>query len=147
MDGSTLTEAADLTITLAANGSSLVPAFSLYAGQQQTDNGGNGGWHVYNNAGNFDWSTADPTYDSSSLNYIGNASAAGTDSRSPRPSHLLPVCIPSSSAAILLPGLPVVQLPIRPRQQSQSLLQSGPSVADWLGLLGWHGGKCRPSLA
>ena len=76
----TLTEAADLTITLAANGSSLVPAFSLYAGQQQTDNGGNGGWHVYNNAGNFDWSTADPTYDSSSLNYIGNATASGTDS-------------------------------------------------------------------
>jgi hypothetical protein len=76
----TLTEAADLTITLAANGSSLVPAFSLYAGHQQTDNGGNFGWHVYNNAGNFDWSTADPTYDSSSLNYIGNATASGTDS-------------------------------------------------------------------
>ncbi|NOS82349.1 MAG: hypothetical protein HOP32_12290 [Nitrospira sp.] len=73
----TLTEAADLSVTLAANSSSLVPAFSLYAGQQQTDNGGNFGWHVYNNAGNFDWSTADPAYDSSSLNYIGNEANLG----------------------------------------------------------------------
>lgn len=76
----TLTEAADLTITLSANSSSLVPAFSLYSGHQQTDNGGNFGYHVYNNAGNFDWSTADPTYDSSSLSYSGNATASGTDS-------------------------------------------------------------------
>lgn len=76
----TLTEAADLTITLAANGSSLVPAFTLWSGHQQTDNGTAGGYHVYNNAGNFDWSAADPTYDSSSLNYIGNATASGTDS-------------------------------------------------------------------
>ena len=76
----TLTEATDLSITLAGNNSSLVPAFSLYAGHQQTDNGLNGGYHVYNNAGNFDWSTADPGADSSSLNYIGNATASGTDS-------------------------------------------------------------------
>ena len=76
----TLTEATDLSITLAANNSSWVPAFSLYSGHQQTDNGLNGGYHVYNNAGNFDWSTADPGADSSSLNYIGNATASGTDS-------------------------------------------------------------------
>jgi hypothetical protein len=76
----TLTDEAHLSITLAANNSSLVPAFSLYSGHQQTDNGGNFGWHVYNNAGNFDWSAADPAYDSSSLNYIGNATASGTDS-------------------------------------------------------------------
>jgi hypothetical protein len=76
----TLTEAADLTITLAANNSSLVPAFSLYAGQQQTDGGTNGGYHVYNNSGTFDWSTIDPGYGPTTLSYIGNASASGTDS-------------------------------------------------------------------
>lgn len=80
----TLTEAADLTITLAANGSTsgrtLVPAFTIWSGHQQTDNGTAGGYHVYNNAGNFDWSTVDPTILSNSLNYVGNATAAGTDS-------------------------------------------------------------------
>lgn len=76
----TLTEATNLSITLAANGSALVPAFSLYSGHQQTDNGLNFGWHVYNNAGNFDWSTQDPGADSSSLSYVGNATASGTDS-------------------------------------------------------------------
>ncbi|CUS34277.1 exported hypothetical protein [Candidatus Nitrospira nitrosa] len=76
----TLTEAADLTITLAANGSTLVPAFTLWSGHQQTDNGTPGGYHTYNNAGNFDWSTQGAGYDSSSLNYIGNATASGTDS-------------------------------------------------------------------
>lgn len=76
----TLTEATNLSVTLAANGSSLVPAFTLYSGHQQTDNGTNFGYHVYNNAGNFDWSLVDPQADSSSLNYVGNATAAGTDS-------------------------------------------------------------------
>ncbi len=76
----TLTEAADLTITLAANSSSLVPAFSLYSGQQQTDGGINGGYHVYNNSGTFDWSTIDPGYGPTTMSYVGNASAAGTDS-------------------------------------------------------------------
>jgi len=76
----TLTEATNLSVTLAANGSSLVPAFSLYSGHQQTDNGTNFGYHVYNNAGNFDWSLVDPQADSSSLNYVGNATASGTDS-------------------------------------------------------------------
>jgi hypothetical protein len=75
----TLTEAAHLSVTLEATVESpgLVPAFSLYSGQQLTDNGSAGGWHVYNNAGNFDWSSADPTYDSSSLNYIGNEANLG----------------------------------------------------------------------
>lgn len=73
----TLTEAAELSITLAADNSTFIPAFSLYSGHQQTDNGGNFGWHVYNNAGNFDWSTADPTYLSDSLNYIGNEANLG----------------------------------------------------------------------
>jgi hypothetical protein len=73
----TLTEAADLSITLAADNSTFIPAFSLYSGHQQTDNGSAGGWHVYNNAGNFDWSTADPTYLSDSLNYIGNEANLG----------------------------------------------------------------------
>jgi len=79
-----LTEAANLTVTLAEtttpSPSGLYPAFSLYAGQQTTDLGsalGCCGWHVYNNAGNFDWSTANPTYDSSSLNYIGNEANLG----------------------------------------------------------------------
>ena len=76
----TLTEATNLSITLAANNSSLVPAFSIFSGLQQTDNGLNFGYHVYNNAGSFDWSTVDPTADSSSLHYIGNATASGTDS-------------------------------------------------------------------
>ena len=75
----TLTEAANLFVTLEATVESpgLVPAFSLYSGLQTTDNGSAGGWHVYNNAGNFDWSSADPTYDSSSLNYIGNEANLG----------------------------------------------------------------------
>ena len=78
----TLTDAAHLSVTLEATVESpgLVPAFSLYAGHQTTDLGsvqGCCGWHVYNNAGNFDWSSADPTYDSSSLNYIGNEANLG----------------------------------------------------------------------
>lgn len=73
----TLTEAADLSITLAANSSTLIPAFTLWSGHQQTDNGSPGGWHVYNNAGNFDWSTADPGYRSDSLNYIGHEANPG----------------------------------------------------------------------
>ncbi len=73
----TLTEATDLTVTLAANGSGLLPAFALWQGQQNTDNGTIGGYHVYNNAGNFDWSTVDPGADSSSLNYVGNESNSG----------------------------------------------------------------------
>ncbi|NGZ94674.1 MAG: hypothetical protein CV089_00825 [Nitrospira sp. WS110] len=85
----TLTEAADLTITLAANGpatsgnaigTSLVPAFSLFSGQQQTDGGLNGGYHVYNNSGTFDWSTIDVGYGPTTMSYVGNASASGTDS-------------------------------------------------------------------
>ena len=73
----TLTQAADLTITLAANGSSLVPAFSLYSGQQQTDGGINGGYHVYNNSGTFDWSTIDPGYGPTTMTYIGNEANLG----------------------------------------------------------------------
>ena len=75
----TLTEAANLTVTLDATQVSpgLVPAFTLWSGQQNTDNGSPGGWHVYNNSGDFDWSAADPTYDSSSLNYIGNEANLG----------------------------------------------------------------------
>lgn len=76
----TLTQAANLTVTLdrtTAGGGALVPAFSLYAGQQNTDNGLPGGWHTYNNAGNFDWSTQDPGADSSSLNYVGNEANLG----------------------------------------------------------------------
>ncbi|MBK9947427.1 MAG: hypothetical protein IPP12_09625 [Nitrospira sp.] len=73
----TLTEATDLTVTLAANGSGLLPAFALWQGQQNTDNGTVGGYHVYNNSGNFDWSTQDPGADSSSLNYVGNESNSG----------------------------------------------------------------------
>ena len=69
-----LTQAANLTVTLAAaNGSGLLPAFALWQGQQLTG----GDWHVYNNAGNFDWSTQDPGADSSSLNYIGNEANSG----------------------------------------------------------------------
>ncbi len=74
----TLTQATNLTITLAANGSSLVPAFSLFAGQQQTDGGTNGGYHVYNNSGNFDWSTIDPGYGPTTLSYIGNGTTSGS---------------------------------------------------------------------
>lgn len=73
----TLTEATDLTVTLAADGSGLLPAFALWEGQQNTDNGTVGGYHVYNNAGNFDWSTVDTGADSSSLNYVGNESNSG----------------------------------------------------------------------
>ncbi len=73
----TLTEATNLSITLAANGSSLVPAFSLYSGQQQTDGGINGGYHVYNNSGTFDWSTIDPGYGTTTMTYIGNEANLG----------------------------------------------------------------------
>jgi hypothetical protein len=76
----TLTEAANLSITLEANNSSLVPAFSLFSGQQQTDGGINGGYHVYNNSGTFDWSTIDLGYGPTTMSYIGNATASGTDS-------------------------------------------------------------------
>jgi len=73
----TLTQAANLTVTLAQTTnptpSGLIPAFALWAGQQLTG----GDWHVFNNSGNFDWSTQDPGADSSSLNYIGNAPNLG----------------------------------------------------------------------
>lgn len=62
----TLTETANLSVTLAATTvGALVPAFSLYSGHQQTGSD----WHVYNNAGNFDWAPA--------LNYIGNEANLG----------------------------------------------------------------------
>ena len=67
----TLTEATNLSVTLAANGSTLVPAFALWSGQQSTGSD----WHVYNNSGNFDWSTVGGN--SSSLNYIGNEANLG----------------------------------------------------------------------
>jgi hypothetical protein len=67
----TLTQAANLNVTLAANGSGLIPAFALYAGQQLTG----GDWHVFNTSGNFDWSTQGG--DSSSLNYIANEANLG----------------------------------------------------------------------
>ncbi|MDN5941656.1 MAG: hypothetical protein L0H94_07220, partial [Nitrospira sp.] len=70
----TLTEAANLSVTLAqttANG--LVPAFALWSGQISAG----GDHHTYNNSGNFDWSTANPLADSSSLNYIGNEANLG----------------------------------------------------------------------
>lgn len=87
----TLTEATNLSITLAANGSttvdnkgnllpnpvSLVPAFSLYSGQQQTDGGINGGYHVYNNSGTFDWSTIDAGYGAPTMTYVGNEANLG----------------------------------------------------------------------
>lgn len=71
----TLTEAANLSVTLAQTtnptASGLIPAFSLYQGQQNTGFD----YHVYNNAGNFDWSTQGG--DSSSLSYIGNEANSG----------------------------------------------------------------------
>lgn len=73
----TLTQATNLSITLSANSSSLIPAFTLWSGQQQTDAGISGGYHTYNNSGNFDWSTVDPGYGSSTLNYIGNEANLG----------------------------------------------------------------------
>lgn len=82
----TLTEATNLTITLAANGAatsgtaagtSLVPAFSLFAGHQQTDGGTAGGYHVYNNSGNFNWNDIDPEWGTTTLNYIGNEANPG----------------------------------------------------------------------
>lgn len=83
----TLTEATNLTITLAANGpatsgtaagTSLVPAFSLFAGHQQTDGGTAGGYHVYNNSGNFNWNDIDPEWGNTTLNYIGNGTTSGS---------------------------------------------------------------------
>ena len=67
----TLTDAANLSVTLAANNSTLVPAFTLWQGQQLVGSD----YHTYNNAGNFDWSTQGG--DSSSLNYIGNEANLG----------------------------------------------------------------------
>lgn len=61
----TLTEATDLSVTLAANNSSLVPAFSLFSGQQQTGTAD----HNYNNSGPIAWAP--------DLTYLGNATAVG----------------------------------------------------------------------
>jgi hypothetical protein len=61
----TLTDAANLSVTLAANNSTFVPAFTLWQGQQLIG----GDHHVFNNAGNFAWAP--------DLNYIGNEANLG----------------------------------------------------------------------